>query len=127
MTYKLTDGPSIIRQSDGAFIPADPGNRDYAEFLAWKAAGNEPAPVDLVTPPVPASASRLGLMRALKEQGLWTQVKDLIAADPETQEEWDVAIEIKRTDPLAQNIIAALSLSGIFVDALLVRAAELVA
>jgi hypothetical protein len=32
MTYQLTPGTSIIRLSDGAFIPNDPGNRDYREY-----------------------------------------------------------------------------------------------
>jgi hypothetical protein len=34
----------IQRDADGAFIPADPGNRDYQEYLAWWNEGNEPAP-----------------------------------------------------------------------------------
>ena len=29
MTYKLTTSTSIKRLSDSAFIPNDPGNRDY--------------------------------------------------------------------------------------------------
>ena len=27
-------------------IPADPGNTDYQEYLAWLAEGNEPLPAD---------------------------------------------------------------------------------
>ncbi|WP_420131932.1 hypothetical protein [Rhodopseudomonas sp.] len=76
---------------------------------------------------VPVSASRLGLMRAWKEQGVWDQIKAKIAADPETQEEWDVAIEIRRTDPLVQQMIAVTGMSELDVDALLIRANELVA
>lgn len=29
-----------------AFIPFDPANRDYAEYLEWLAEGNEPLPAD---------------------------------------------------------------------------------
>jgi hypothetical protein len=48
--YQLTTSTSIIRLSDGAFIPAAPGNRDYAEYLEWLDAGNTPEPA----PPPPA-------------------------------------------------------------------------
>lgn len=36
------EAPYIKRLSDNAFIPFDPANTDYAEYLAWVAAGNEP-------------------------------------------------------------------------------------
>ena len=36
----------IKRLSDNAFIPFDPQNRDYAEYLAWLSAGNLPIPAD---------------------------------------------------------------------------------
>ena len=38
----------IVRDEDGAFIPTDPDNRDYQEYLAWLDEGNEPTPY---TPP----------------------------------------------------------------------------
>jgi len=40
---------AILRRSDGAFIPNDPGNADYMVYLAWVAAGNvtDPPPPDL--------------------------------------------------------------------------------
>ena len=43
-----TVGPatSIRRLADNAFIPMDPDNRDYAEYLAWLAEGNQPLPAD---------------------------------------------------------------------------------
>ena len=49
--YKLTISPSIIRLSDGASIPADPANTDYAGYLQWLSEGNAPQPADIPVPP----------------------------------------------------------------------------
>lgn len=50
MTYKLTRSSNITRIADGACIPADPDNADYAQYLRWLAAGNTPEPADAPTP-----------------------------------------------------------------------------
>lgn len=51
MTYKLTTSTSITRLSDGASIPADESNTDYAVYLQWLSEGNTPDPADI--PPAP--------------------------------------------------------------------------
>ena len=45
--YKLTQQSNIVqRLADSAFIPFDPANRDYQEYLRWLAEGNQPLPAD---------------------------------------------------------------------------------
>lgn len=36
----------VIKLSERKFIPFDPGNADYQEYLKWLAEGNEPEPAD---------------------------------------------------------------------------------
>lgn len=56
MSYKLTNNSTIIRLADGAFIPPDPRNRDFAEYQKWLALGNVPAPADTAPVKPPALA-----------------------------------------------------------------------
>lgn len=39
----------VCRLTDNAFIPFDPANTDYQEYLRWCEAGNVPLPADEVT------------------------------------------------------------------------------
>jgi len=39
----------IKRIADNAFIPFDPANTDYQEYLKWVEAGNTPLPADEVS------------------------------------------------------------------------------
>ena len=52
MSYKQIIGQSgvvmqmVQRLSDNVFIPFDPANTDYQEYLKWVEAGNTPEPAD---------------------------------------------------------------------------------
>ena len=45
---KNTPASCIKRLADSAFIPFDPANTDYQEYLEWLAEGNTPEPADEV-------------------------------------------------------------------------------
>jgi hypothetical protein len=76
MTYQLTTTTSIIRLSDGAVIPNDPGNTDYREYLDWLEAGNTPDPA----PEPPAPPAPLTPAEKLAAAGLTVaELRELLA------------------------------------------------
>jgi hypothetical protein len=71
--YQLTTSDTILRLSDGAFIPPDPANTDYAAYLEWVEAGNTPEPA-----PAPEPVPALTTEQKLEAAGLTvTELKEL--------------------------------------------------
>ena len=46
LNQKTNQECMVQRLSDNAFIPFDPANTDYQQYLAWVAEGNTPDPAD---------------------------------------------------------------------------------
>ncbi len=47
--YKLT-ATGVIRNSDSAYIPAEPLNRDWQDYIKWVSLGNTADPMDVHIP-----------------------------------------------------------------------------
>jgi hypothetical protein len=64
MTYTLAADPYyVIRDEDQAFIPFDPDNTDYRDYLWWLDEGNEPTPYTL-TQPLPDNNLELTVLKS---------------------------------------------------------------
>jgi hypothetical protein len=48
-TYKLTRNPNMVLKDGELFIPFDPANSDYQDYLKWLEEGNTPEPADETT------------------------------------------------------------------------------
>lgn len=55
ITYKKvlkiqeTDMEFVLKIPDMKYVPVDPDNLDYQEYLNWLEAGNTPEPADIIT------------------------------------------------------------------------------
>lgn len=75
--YKIDKFGNVVRISDGACIPADPMNMDYAAYLKWEAEGNTPLPYE--PPTVDAKEQAKAELRE-SDAGMARIAEDLIGA-----------------------------------------------
>jgi hypothetical protein len=76
-TYALNAAGGVIRGSDQASIPNDPGNADWREYQTWVSAGNTATPY---TAPAPVYTCQLWQLQAVLTSEQWTQVQSAVTA-----------------------------------------------
>ncbi len=110
--YQLASGGGVIRTSDGAFIPDDPGNADRQRYAAWLEAGGTPDETPPPTP-VPVVVSRLRFKLALLNAGKLADVETAVAnAGGVAPLYWAESTTFESSHPLVAEIGAAIGLSA---------------
>ena len=123
--YKLTNHTSILRITDGASIPNDPANTDYAQYLQWLSEGNTPEPADPVVIPITSCTPRQ-IRQVLTAVGLRTAVETAVAAGSQDLKDWwEFSTVIERTHPEVIAMGAALGQAPEQLDALFTAGAAL--
>jgi hypothetical protein len=125
--YQLTASPAAVRKGQ-MFIPADPLNRDYAEYLDWLAAGNTPDPYTPPPAPIPQSVTRFQAKAALHQAGLLPTIEAYMAAQTTpvlVRLAWVDAQEFQRASGLLVDAAKALGLTNAELDQLFVAASEI--
>jgi len=126
MNYKLTKTTDILR-SDGWFIPAEPANTMYQEYLAWLAEGNTPDPYVPPPPPIPSTVTRFQALAILAAGGYLDTVRTYINTLDQNNVQrlaWENAADWERTSPTLNALAQMLNLTDAQVDDLFIAASQ---
>ena len=125
--YKLTNVSNLICTADGSFLPADPANTDYQQYLAWIAEGNTPEPYVAPPTPIPATVTRFQALAVLAAGGYLDTVRTYINTLDQNNVQrlaWENATDWERTSPTLNALAAMLGLTDAQVDELFIAAAQ---
>ena len=112
--YQLTDfSNTILRLADQAWIPTDPLNTDYQQYLKWLSEGNQPLPAPVIK--AIYSCSPWQIRKALNEINKRQLVEEAVAAsgDIMIKDGWEFATEFVSND---QFVIAMGQIIGMDED-----------
>lgn len=123
---ELPDGPAIPPFHTRTAPPPIPANHHAVMHAGWEIVPGEAPPYVPPPPPPPEVVSPLQMRRALRAEGLYDAVTAYVAQqDADTQDAWEYATEIRRTDALITQAAAALGKSETEVDDLFRLAASI--
>ena len=127
MTYTSTFTNTVIRDIDGANIPADPGNADYQAYLDWLAEGNTPNPY--VPPPfsIPNIITLAQARRQLRALNVFTQIDAAANADlaSAVYDAWNYGNGVTRGEVLADFVQSTLGWADTQMDDFMTSASEI--